>query len=253
MVAGKKKRSKLIRRRKDGSKSNMYFHAGTTAAIERYLISGDDVERRELYMREIFPAFDKLVENLIFIHGFRGLHDTYDDLKNDCVTFLYEAIHKFDPSRGSKPFSYFNVVAKNWLIIRSKQRVNKMKKSISIDDELLSRSDRDAIESHHVLPAQDEQMESIEFIIRIATLLDEIRARVVNENELRCIDAISDIFTAVSDVDGLAGDDLMLNKRSVFLLIREMSGLTPKALTLAIAALKRHYRALRTTDEFGLY
>ena len=48
-------------------------------------------------------------------------------LKSDCVSFLYETLEKFDPSKGSKAFSYFNVVAKNWLIIQSKKRVKNFK------------------------------------------------------------------------------------------------------------------------------
>ena len=247
-----KKKTKIIRR-KSGSKPNMYFNENTTRAIEEYQKLDDDRAKERVYLQEINPAFDKLVENLIFIHGFKGLHDSYEDLKNDCVTFLYEAINKFDPTRGSKPFSYFNVVAKHWLIIRSKQRVSKIKKSVSIDDEMLSRSDRDKIENHHVIPAQDDQLEAAEFIFRIHALLDKIRSRAITEGEVRCIDAIIHIFKAVDDVDGKPGDDLLLNKRAVFFLMREISGLNPKQLTTVIASLKKHYRDLRDSDECGIY
>ena len=71
----KKKRTKIIRR-KAGTKSNMYFNENTTAAIEQYQQFDDAVQREKVYMAEIYPAFDKLVENLIFIHGFKGLHDS---------------------------------------------------------------------------------------------------------------------------------------------------------------------------------
>lgn len=248
----KKKKSKIVRK-KAGTKSNMYFNENTAEAISRYQKISDAKEREKLYLAEIYPAFDKLVENLIFIHGFRGLHDSYDDLKNDCVTFLYEAIHKFDPSRGSKPFSYFNVVAKHWLIIRSKQRVSKMKRNVSIDDEMLNRTDRDKIDNHYVVPSQDDQMESIEFIFRVHALLDKIKDRVVTENETKCIEAVIQIFKAVNDLESKPGEDLLLNKRAVFFLMREISGLNPKQLTTTIAALKRHYKDLRDSEACGIY
>lgn len=248
----KKKRSKIIRR-KQGTKSNMYFNDDTTRAILAYQATDDLVQREKIYMSEIYPAFSKLVENLIFIHGFKGLHDSYDDLKNDCVTFLYEAIHKFDASRGSKPFSYFNVVAKHWLIIRSKQRVNKIKRNLSIDDEGLSRSDRETIENHYVLPAQDEQMEAVEFVARIHKMLEKIRDRVSSENEVKCINAVLQIFNAVNDLNDRPGEDLLLNKRAVFMYMREISGLSPKQLTTTIASIKRHYKDLKANDEFGIY
>lgn len=253
MTPKTKKRKTKIVRRKSGTKSNMYFNENTTRAIEQYQASTDSLEKEKLYITEIYPAFDKLVENLIFIHGFRGLHDSYDDLKNDCVAFLYEAIHKFDASRGTKPFSYFNVVAKHWLIIRSKQRVNKLKKNLSIDDESLNRAEREAIENHIILPSQDEQLEVVEFVIRIHKLLGKIRERVTSENEIRCIDAVIKIFESVSDTDGRPGEDLLLNKRAVFMYMREISGLNPKQLTTVVASIKRHYRDLRNSDEFGIY
>ena len=243
MVKGKKR----ISRRRPGKKPNMYFHEGTAAAIVAYQVTDDIPTKQSLYKADIFPAFDKLVENLIFIHGFRGLHDSYEDLKNDCVTFLYEAIHKFDPSRGSKPFSYFNVVAKNWLIIRSKQRVMKIKRNISIDDpESLGRRETEVIETYQSVPSQDEQLEAFEFVKRIHTMLEEIQTRAVNENEQACIDAVVTIFKNVDNID-------LLNKRAVFLYIRELSGLSPKQLTTTIASLKKHYRELKCSDEWGIY
>ena len=249
------KKKKKISRRKPGKKSNMYFHEGTAAAISAYQQTDDLEEKQKLYVAEIFPAFSKLVENLIFIHGFRGLHDSYEDLKSDCVAFLYEAIGKFDPSRGSKPFSYFNVVAKNWLIIRSKQRVKNIKRNVSIDDrECLGRRDAETIENYHIVPAQDDQMMTWEFLTNIHTMLHEIKGRVVNENEIKCMNAIIHIFEVVSDNDDRPGDsDLMLNKRAVFSYIRDISGLTPKQLTTTIASIKKHYRELKYNEDFGIF
>jgi len=252
MVIVAKRKSKIVRS-KAGAKPNMYFNEGTTHAIEKYQSIDDDAQRKKLYISEIYPAFDKLVENLIFIHGFKGLHDTYDDLKNDCIAFLYEAIHKFDPARGSKPFSYFNVVAKNWLIVRSKQRVNKLKKSISVDDDYLSPQDRAAIEMSQMLPSQDEQLEATEFVERVMSLFYKLKERALNENELKCIDAIMKIFRDVSDAEGRPGDDLFLNKRAVFVYIREYSGLSAKQLTSVISNLKKAYKELRSHEFDGIY
>lgn len=259
---GQKKRTKIIKRGK-GIKQNMYFHEGTAAAISLYQKCADASEREKLYLSEIFPAFDKLVENLIFIHGFRGLHDSIDDLRNDCVTFLYEAIHKFDPTRGSKPFSYFNVVAKHWLIIRSKQRVGRLKKIISIDDILDAgqepgtggkrhRREHALIEEHNAVMSPDEQFELLEFVGRVHNVLQKIKQRASSDNELKCIDAIIRVFDIVNDTDEKPGEDLMLNKRSVFVYLRELSGLSAKTLTMTLAQIKRHYRDLRMGDD-GIY
>lgn len=245
-MAEVKKIKKRIRRN-SGKKRNMYFNKDTAAAIEAYQKSENAKEREELYAKEIFPAFDKLAENLIVIHRFQGLHDSYDDLKNDCVTFLYEVINKFDPARGSEAFSYFNVVAKNWLIIRSKQRSTKIKRSISIDDhELLSHRDNERIENYQVLPSQDDQFQEVEFIAGIYRLLDEIKDRICSENEKICISAVSHIFKNIDKMD-------LLNKRAIFMHIRDISSLSPKQLTTAIANIKKHYKELKNSEDFGIY
>ena len=129
MEKQKKKRAK-----KQKNDLKYYFDSQTQAAIVLFQTSTSKKERELVYKNEIMPAFEKLVENLINIYKFSGMHDSYENLKNDCVTFLFETINKFDESRGTTAFSYFNVVAKNWLIIKTKQKNNKQKKNISLDD-----------------------------------------------------------------------------------------------------------------------
>jgi len=112
-------KKKVVRRKIKRSKTpgKHYFTAQTQEAIEKFQSAETDEEKSNLYTKDIMPAFDKLAENLILIYGFaKGRHD-FGSLKNDCVTFLYETLYKFDASKGSKAFSYFNVVEKNWLIV----------------------------------------------------------------------------------------------------------------------------------------
>ena len=105
-------------RRNPGKKRNMYFNKDTQASIEAYQNSESRNEREEIYRKDIMPAFEQLSESLIFVYGFNSPYESMTSMKGDCVAFLYETIHKWDPARGTKAFSYFNVVAKNWLIIR---------------------------------------------------------------------------------------------------------------------------------------
>ena len=67
----------------------LYFNADTQRAIVDFQHAQEKKEKDKLYVQEIMPAFEKLVENLINIHKFAGLFDSYDDLKNDCVNFYF--------------------------------------------------------------------------------------------------------------------------------------------------------------------
>lgn len=233
--------------KKDPKTVRLYFHAGTQAAICAWQKSEDKKEKDSLYVKEIMPAFEKLVENLINIHKFTSLHDTYDDLKNDCVTFLFETIGKFDPTRGTNAFSYFNVVAKNWLIIRTKQKTQRVKRSVSLDDpDALSTMEHKIIEDHNVVPSQEVVLENETTAQNVVKMLYEIRGKVKSENELACINSIITIFENINDVD-------LLNKSAILLYMRELSGLSPKQLTTTMQVIKRHYRRLKTDSKFYLF
>ena len=164
------------------------------------------------------------------------MHDTYDELKNDCVNFLFETIHKFDAGRGTNAFSYFNVVAKNWLIIRTKQKTQRTKKSVSLDDpSSLTTHESLIIEEHNTIEVQEMFSDNTESVEGTINLLYDIRARVKTENELTCINAIITIFENIDEID-------LLNKSAVLLYMRELSGLSPKQLTTAMQSIKRRYK-----------
>lgn len=242
-LATKKKRARRQQGDSPERSDKMYFNSNTQAAIVEFQQSSDRKKREELYLSEILPAFKKLTENLINIHKFMGLHDSYDDLKNDCINFLFETIHKFDASRGTNAFSYFNVVAKNWLIIRTKQKALYSKRNLSMDDTAgMSVSDKNIIEEQNVVHPQDFLLETALNSERTLEMLYEIRNMIRTENELSCINSIITIFENADEID-------ILSKGAVLLYIRELSGLSPKQLTTALQAIKVHYRNIKEEED----
>lgn len=238
---------RVTRRRGKRKGTKMYFGRPAHDAIIEFQKAETEKEKHEIYITKIKQPFNKLVENLIFIHGFRSLTGSYEDLKNDCVTFLYETLPKFDASKGSKAFSYFNVVAKNWLIIRSKKNTREMKRSVSIDDtEILSQRDKIAIESYSIAESQDTEMIKKNAIENLFTLLNEIKDRLDGANEISCINAIITLFTSIDDLD-------FLNKRAVFVYLRDLSGLNPKQLSVAMSSIRKHYRSIKKDDQFDIF
>jgi len=228
----------VINEKEEKANLKLYFNEDTHKAIVEFQVEQSKKDRDKLYVEKIMPAFEKLVENLINIYKFTSMHDSYEDLKVDCVNFLFETIHKFDESRGTNAFSYFNVVAKNWLIIKTKQKSQKMKKLVSLDDpESLSSYDTCLIEEYNYLPFKDAGME---FANRkeIVKMLYDIRAKAKSENELSCINSIITVFENLDDID-------LLNKSAILLYMRELSGLSPKQMTTTMQAIKGYYKKLK--------
>ena len=229
---------KLIKRKPKGGATpqEFYFNAGTQQAIVDYKAETNSAKRNDIYVREILPAFSKLVENLINVYGFQIQYESKADLQNECIEFLYGVITKFDASKGTKAFSYFNVVAKHWLIIKSKQSVRNVHVFTSLDyTESLSQHDLETIENHSVSPSPEEVMISYTNKEKIEKLLELVAAKAVTENEVECLKGINLLFSNINELD-------FLNKRAVMLYLREITNLSPKQLSVVLSLMKKHYK-----------
>ena len=97
-----------------------YFTEDTDLAIKEYLASTNQDERDYIFKTRIYYAFYKLAENLI--HTFKFYYtevDNLEDLKHEVMCFLLEKLDYYNPNKGSKAFSYFSIVGKNYLILYS--------------------------------------------------------------------------------------------------------------------------------------
>ena len=185
---------------------------------------------------------------MIFIHGFAKINGSYEDLKSDCVRLFYMRLLKsLILIVGRKAFSYFNVVAKNWLIIKSKQKIKSNKRHVCIDDLIyLSERDIQSIENYGAIPAQDTFIIEQEAKDNMFKMMREIKKRLTGDNELACIDAIITLFEKIEDLD-------LLNKRAVFVYMRDLSSLNPKQLSTAMSVIRKHYKALVKHDEYDIF
>tara|TARA_Y100000590_G_scaffold453310_1_gene598114 strand:- start:618 stop:1295 length:678 start_codon:yes stop_codon:yes gene_type:complete len=225
----------------------MYFNADTQAAICDYQDAEDINKKNDLYVEKILPAFDKLVQNLIFIYGFATPAEPVEHLKSDCISFLFETLHKWDRHKGTKAFSYFNVVGKNWLIINSRRRQKNTRRHVSVDaPESMSMVDKMAVANHDIILPPDELMIKKDFRGDIMKILLEIQKKVTGENEKKCMHAVVKVFESIDDLD-------YLNKRAIFVYVREISGLNPKQLSVAMSIIRKHYKALAKTEDYGLF
>lgn len=225
-------------KRRPGKTGLQYFTDDTQSAIAEFQIETKLDAKSKIYLHQIQPALDSLVENLILVYGFKSPHDTFDELKSDCVSFLYESLHKWSPSKGTKAFSYFNVVAKHWLIIRSRKQQKQKNRNISIDDtDLLTQDQLYAIETYDVVPSPDEILISRNTRNEIKEVLRQIEQCVTSETEISCIKAIITVFDNIEELD-------FLNKRAVLIYVRDISGLTSKRLSVAMASIRKHYKRL---------
>ena len=118
-IATKKPKPVVKRKRKRKKKGkNYYFNQGTEKAIIRYNKTDDAGLKNIIYNEHIAKAFDKLAENIIHTFKFYYFDVSSEEVKHEVVSFMVMNMHKFKEGKG-KAFSYFSIVAKNYLILHN--------------------------------------------------------------------------------------------------------------------------------------
>ena len=117
-------------------------------------------------------------------------------------------------------------------------------RNVSIDDVTnLNAIEKEMIESHHVIPAQDELFIREEDKKILKEVLMKIRSKPLNENEKLCVDSVITLFQNIEELE-------FLNKRAVFVYLREISGLNPKQLSSSLSNIRKYYREIVKTDDY---
>ena len=124
---------KQMKKKRQKRRKNHYFTQVHEDAIIQYSKSSSIQERTELYVKFIQPAFDEMVDKIVFTYKFTNLPNI-DYLRDECKIWLMTIVDKYDPSKGSKAFSYFSVITKNWFIHKVKKQQKRNKREVDYDN-----------------------------------------------------------------------------------------------------------------------
>ena len=173
-------------------KKNNYFTKVHEDAIIKYALTDDKSVRSELYISYIGPAFDEMVDKIVYTYKFNNLPNI-DYLKDDCKIWLMTILDKYDSSKKSKAFSYFSVITKNWFIHKVKQNSKRLKRDLQYED--LSSE----IESKELIVENtyEDQREEAEFWQHLFTEMKSWENMKLKENEKKVLDAINILFNSI--------------------------------------------------------
>lgn len=205
-----------------------YFTKDTDNSIVKFIEATDPVEKHAHFTNDIKPAFEKLIENLIYIYGFYSIDDV-ETLKRDCLANLYEMIPKYDVTKGTKGFSYFNVVAKNWFIQKTRERAKRgrMESELHGDiDHELFKNDSSSTASPH-----EEEIEMREWWLKFYDEMDAWRDKLTKKSEKQVLEAVIFLMKNPEMVT-------IYNKKAVYLYLRELTGLNTKQVVVNLKKIK---------------
>jgi len=214
--------------KKRRKRSKRYFTKITEMAINAYNGSDDQVVKDKVFNRFIYYPFDKLAENVIHTYKTYYFDVPYEDVKANVVAFLIEKIHKFNGENG-RAFSYFTVVARNYLFnennanyarMKSKEQVSAIDTSRNIINEVVDQNNKEA-KSDFI----DHFTKYIDYHLYDLFLKDRDRA---------IADSINELFKNRYDL-------YSYNKKALYILIRERTGVHTQYITKVVGKLKGIY------------
>jgi|TARA_R110002072_G_scaffold89941_4_gene201499 hypothetical protein len=206
----------MIKKKRKRKKKNQYFTQFHEDAIVEYTGSEDNHHRNELYKNIIQPVFKEMINKIVFTYKFTNLPNV-DSLKDECEMHLVTILSNFDPSKGSKAFSYFSVITKNWFIAKVKKTAIQLRREAGYE-EISKRVEMDKLAIYNTYDSDREKKEYMEH------LWVEIRKwekQNLKENERKILEAIKILFTDAETIE-------IFNKKAIYLYIREITNLNTK-------------------------
>ena len=220
----------MPRKAKKGS-ARYYFTQKTEDAIIRYNNEERPVMRNRIYNDHIRDAFDKLCENIIHTFKFYYFDVPSEEVKNEVVSFLVMNMHKYTEGKG-KAFSYFSIVAKNYLILHNNNNYKKMKTHDKIDVMDWDRSIQTEISQ------QNTNQEFSEFVQQMLEYWDNnMNVIFRRQKDVRVADAVLHIFRIKGNIE-------LFNKKALYILIREMTQSNTQHITRVINVMKKYQKGI---------
>ncbi len=220
-----------MKQKRSPKKPNIYFTQETEDAIVMYNTMEDDIQKNIIYTKKIHPAFYKLAEIMIHRFKFYNFDVGHEDVKHEVVSFLHEKIHKYKADHG-KAFSYFSIVAKNYLIAENNKNYYHFKRSqdiVAIDLE------RNIVNEKIRMDLIEEKRDFIDIFVNIVEA--NLSLFFSKQRDIQVADTILYLFKTREQIENY-------NKKAIYILVRERTGVGSQYITSVINKIKIIYSKL---------
>ena len=221
----------MPRKAKKGS-TRYYFTDDTEKAIIRHNKETRPHMRERIYNEHIRTAFEKLAENIIHTFKFYYFDVPSEDVKHELVSFLYMNMHKFTEGKG-KAFSYFSIVAKNYLILHNNNNYKKMKQT---DQEDAGDYKRDPISEANYKDLISAKKEYMDLFVDYWT--NNLTTVFKRKQDIDVANAVIYLIEKRENIENF-------NKKALYIMIREMTNSNTQHITRVVNVMKKHHYNLQ--------
>lgn len=209
-------------------KNKEYFTLEVDGAILEFNSSKNFYERDRIYNKTIYPAFDKLAENLINTYKCPYIDLEFEDLKHDLVSFLTEKLPNYSQDAG-KAYSYYTVAGRNYLIALNNKNYSKRKQHVGLD---VVDEERDIMTEIHISNYKETMSNFMDYWIQVMDY--QIYNMFSNKDDLSIADSVLELFKIRTSIDNF-------NKKALYHLIKERTNLRTQRITKVLNILKNNF------------
>lgn len=221
-------------------KTNEYFTEETEKAIIAYNNTSSLREKNEIYDKHIKYAFEKLAEFSLNVGKFKYFDMPPADVKREVVSALIEKIHMYKDGKG-KAFSYFNIIAKHYLIYHNNRNFKRWKQNCLMS-EMPETWDADDNFDERELNSDYKEFKQVMLEYWERNILTVFQ----NKRDVQIADAILELFRRSENIENF-------NKKHLYLSIREMTGFKTHYITKVVSTMKEHQEhMLNSFLEYGI-
>lgn len=204
-----------------------YFSSEHENAVIEYCSTTDRRVKQVLYEVYIAPAFNEMVDKIIYTYKFTNLPNI-ESLREECKFWLMTILEKYDPTKGYKAFSYFSVITKNWFIHKVKKNNKNLTHEISYEQ-----SATEVENQHQVVNDYLERQEQEQFWNDLLKDIDTWGSS-LKEQDLRILESVKQILHNKENIE-------IFNKKAIYIYMKEITGLNSKQITSSLNKIRIKY------------
>ena len=231
------------------SKKKPYFGPEQESAVRIFLTATTYTEKNKVYNDYLRAPLNKMVESIIRKYKLYRDDMSFINTHNDTLSFLITKCEKFKPERGTKAYSYFGTICKNYLLGQLIKDNKKMKTLLSYEDyasDLEGRDDLTEFQGKEAVKKEEALKKLMSNIIE--EINDELKNPKLTDNERAVGESLVYMFENWEIIFSDNNGNNKFNKNLVLHNIREMTSLTTKEIRNGMRRYKRIYKSIR--DKF---
>lgn len=211
----------------------------------KYTIDANQKKMNVIYEEHLAAAFKKMVEAIIRGRELYLPNEEFSETYRDALSHLLTKVDKFDPSKGTKAYSYYSNIIKNYLIGKNEKYQKALIRNPSYDALELDFANNINYSTNNNDKSKRIAEEEVKLLTKRITEMVSLPENFgLKENEIKVGNALINLFENWDYV--LSTDNSSkLNKSVVLLFLREQTGLDTKGIRDNLKKFKKEFLIIK--------